>query len=931
MGGTIVPRERVRPGILFLIILAAALPALSASPGARKRPQASAASAAASQRELSAEDLTAVSWRSVGPANMGGRVSAIALVPGSRKSFYVGYATGGIFKTDNMGVTFRPVFDKYPVLSIGAIAVADAPAGRPGGAAEKPPAGEEAAATKEEGADRGKGKIVWVGTGEGNNRNSSSWGDGVYRSTDAGATFTHLGLDETQNIPRLAVDPRNPDVCYVAALGHLWGTNPERGIYKTTDGGKSWQQVLKIDSKTGACDVVLDPENPDTVYAGMYSRLRTPWSYTGNSETGGIFRSDDAGRTWKKLTRGLPPRTGRIGLTVFPPNPRILYATVESDFGGTGREPFEDRSASGGLFRTEDRGETWTRVSDFNFRPFYFSRLAVDPENDKRVYLPGWDLAISDDGGKTFRRSGSEKVHVDFHAIVVNPVDPTQILVGNDGGVYLSHDRAATWNFLDNVAVGEFYRIAVDNSDPYRIAGGLQDNGSYMGPSATLFRTDDEDKAGIENSDWRVVGGSDGFTVAFDPTDPNLIYATGQGGELIRTRLDNNVQKLIRPAPREGEERFRFNWNAPYLVSRYDPSVLYMGGNRVFKLTERGDKWFAISPDLSRHEPGKIDTVGSDAETYGTVVTLAESPVQQGLLWAGTDDGLIHVTLDDGKSWSDVTPKEAGGLYISRIAPSWKEAKTAYVSVDGHRSDVFKPLVLMTRDAGRTWSVITGDLPAKEPVKVITEDPSNTDVLYAGTEFGVYVTLNRGRSWVRLNGKSLPPVPVDDILVHPRDKDLVLGTHGRSIWILDDASFFAHLTPEVRSRPLALLDILPGKPRLYFGRGYGGGHATFRAKNPPLGTSINYWVREDTGDSASISIADPTGFVIRTLEGPARRGLNRVVWDLQADKKHQFRGPDQELGQTQFVPAGDYKVTVTVGKEKETKTVRVLPAPDAAM
>jgi photosystem II stability/assembly factor-like uncharacterized protein len=926
------PRERIRLGILILIALSVAAPGYSAAKG--KKPAAPAAPAAGSARELTADDLRSVSWRSVGPANMGGRVSAIALVPGSRKAFYVGYATGGIFKTENMGVTFQPVFDKYPVLSIGAIAVADAPPEWPGWSAEKekeappPPAG--AAGAKKEEADKGKGKIVWVGTGEGNGRNSSSWGNGVYRSTDGGSTFTHLGLDETHNIPRIAVDPRQPDVCYVAALGHLWGYNPDRGIYKTSDGGKSWQHVLKVDDKTGAADVVIDPKSPNTVYAALYARRRTPWSFTGNSETGGIFRSDDAGRTWKKLTRGLPPRTGRIGLTVYPKDPRILYAVVESDFGGTGRDSFEDRSTSGGLFRTEDRGETWTRMSDYNFRPFYFSRVAVDPENDRRVYLPGWNVAVSEDGGKSFRRSGSEKVHVDFHAIEINPLDPTQILVGNDGGVYISHDRAATWNFLDNVAVGEFYRIDVDNSDPYRIAGGLQDNGSYMGPSETFYQTDDDDKDGIDNSDWRVVGGSDGFTVAFDPTDPNLIYTTAQGGELVRTRLDNNVQKLIRPSPKEGEERFRFNWNAPYLVSRHDPSVLYLGGNRVFKLTERGDRWFAISGDLSRREPGKIDTVGSNAETYGTVVALAESPVRKGLLWAGTDDGLVHVTPDEGKSWSDVTPKEAGGLYISRIAPSWKEAQTAYVSVDGHRSDVFKPLILMTRDAGRSWTNITGDLPSKEPVKVVTEDPFNPDVLYAGTEFGIYVTLQRGGKWVRLNGKSLPPVPVDDILVHPREKDLVIGTHGRSIWILDDASFFSQLSDEARRRPLALLEILPGEPRLYFGRGYGGGHGTFKAKNPPLGASINYWVRDDSGESASISIADSSGFVLRKLEGPARRGVNRVVWDLQADKKHLFSGPDQQLGQTQFVPAGDYKVTVKVGEEKAEKTVKVLPAPNAA-
>ncbi|MEE9218226.1 MAG: hypothetical protein V3U98_04085 [Acidobacteriota bacterium] len=752
----------------------------------------------------------------------------------------------------------------------------------------------------------------------------------MYRSTDAGKSFTHLGLSETHDIPSLAVDPRNPDVCYVAALGHLWGTNPERGLFKTSDGGKTWKHVLKVDDRTGAADVVIDPGHPDTVYAALYARRRTPWSFTGNSDKGGIFRSDDAGKSWKKLSQGLPPRTGRIGLTIYPKEPRILYAVVESDFGGSGRAPFDDYSLTGGLFRTDDRGETWTRVSNLNFRPFYFSRVAVDPEDDQRVYLLGWDLAISDDGGKTFRRSGSESVHVDFHAIVINPLDPKQILVGNDGGVYISHDRAETWIFPNNVAAGQFYRIAVDMLDPYRIGGGLQDTGSWIGPSETLFLTEDESKDGILNEDWRGIHGGDGFTVAFDPADPNLVYATSQGGYLARIRLDNNVKRLLRPSPREGEERIRFNWDAPFLISSHDPTVLYLGGNKVFRLTERGDLWFPISGDLSRNEPGKTDTVGSDAETYGTVVSLAESPLQQGLLWAGTDDGRIHVTQDDGKSWADVTPKQVGGLYVSRIAASRHDARTAYVSIDGHRSDVFKPLVLMTENAGRRWANITGDLPAGEPVRVVTEDVASPQVLYAGTEFGVYITLDRGRHWVRMNGTSLPAAAAHDIVQHPRERDLIVGTHGRSIYVLDDGSMFAQLTQEVRNRALALLDILPATPRLYTGRAYGAGQGIFRAKNPPMGATINYWLRDSTGDPARITITDRFGTVVRKLEGAGYRGLNRVVWDLQADKKHRIPTVDaEELEQTQFVPAGEYKVAISRGEEKAEDTVEVRPAPNA--
>lgn len=889
-----------------------------------------AGSAVAADREVGATDLRGLGWRSVGPANMGGRVSAIALVPGSRRSLYVGYGTGGLFKSDNLGVTFTPVFDEYPVLSIGSVVVADAPADWPGWKNEPAPAAPDGAA-KPDPATRGKGKIVWVGTGEGNGRNSSSWGGGVYRSTDAGGSFACVGLVETHDCPRLAVDPRNPDVCYVAALGHLWGPNPERGVFKTSDGGATWQHVLEVDANTGACDVVVDPKSPDTVYAALYARRRTAWSFSGVGDTGGLFRSDDGGKTWKKLGGGLPARTGRIGIALYPKDPRILYATVESDVGGSGRADLDDRSASGGLFRSEDRGETWTRTSNLNFRPFYFSRIAVDPENDQRVYMPGWDLAISDDGGKSFRRSGSPLVHVDFHAIAVNAEDPNQIFVGNDGGVYVSHDRAANWDHLDNVAAGQFYRVAVDASDPYRIAGGLQDNGTWLGPSETLSVTEDDAKDGILNDDWRTIFSGDGFGVAFDPSNPNVVYATSQGGFLARVRLDNNVKTLLRPAAREGQERLRFNWNAPFFVSPHDPSVLYLGANRVFELTQRGDQWRPISDDLSRRELGKIDTVGSSAETYGTVVALAESPKAKGQIWAGTDDGRVHVTVDGGKSWSDVTPAAVGGLYVSRVVPSAHDAGTAYVSVDGHRSDVMKPLVLATKDLGKTWSEISGDLPAGGPVKVVAEDPASADVLYCGTEFGCFVTLDRGKRWIRLNGKSLPPAPVDDIVVHPRERDLVVGTHGRSIWIFDDASFFAQLTSETRSKALALFDVLPATPRLYASRAYGEGAGVFRAKNPPMGANLTYWLAAPADDAVSISIADASGFVVRTLDGPGRAGVNRVTWDLQADAKHRFEAVGAgDLGQTEFVAPGTYTVTITMGKAKDSKKVTVLPLPGPA-
>ncbi len=885
--------------IVLLSLLAAPAIAAQRAPARKATPPAEAG------RPLTADDLGGLAFRSIGPANMGGRIAAIAVVPGSRTSYYVGFATGGVFKTENLGVTWKPLFDEQRGLSIGAIAVARVKA-----------------------AD-GEREVVWVGTGEGNGRNSSSWGHGVYRSEDGGATWTSLGLAATHDIPALALDPRDPDVAYVAALGHLWGPNAERGVYKSSDAGKSWQQVLKVDADTGACDVVLDPQNSDVVYAAMYARRRTPWSFSGNSERGGIFRSDDAGSTFKKLGGGLPARTGRIGLAVSALDSRVVYATVESDVGGSGRDPFDDRSPSGGLFRSDDRGESWTRSSPLSFRPFYFSRLALDPQDANRVYLLGWDVAISDDGGRTFRRSGSENVHVDHHAIVVNPLDPRQIVIGNDGGLYVSHDRAQTWDYRNNVAAGQFYRLAVDLSDPYRVGGGLQDNGTWIGPSETLLLTDDESKDGILNEDWRMIMGWDGYGLAFDPLDPNIVYATGQGAVLSRIRLDTQVRKAIRPVPREGQERFRFNWDSPFLISAHDPSLLYLGGNRLFKLLQRGDFWEAISPDLSRREVDKIQTVGSDAETYGTVTALAESPRRAGLLWAGTDDGRLHLTRDDGATWSDVTPPASGGFTFTSIAASVHADETAYASVSGHRWDDFRPIVVRTDDGGKSWQAASGDLPADEPVKVVIEDPGGRDVLYCGTEFGLYVTLDRGSTWVRMNAKSLPPAIVDDLVVHPRDRDLVVATHGRSLFVLDDASMFAQLTPAARAKPLALLEPLPSTPRLTGRRAYGAGHGVFRAKNPPPGATLNFWVRDAAGEPVTITIADAAGQEVRKLEATSRRGLNRVVWDLQADKKHRFASPEEAdpYFQIDFVPAGEYRVTVTLGREEATATLTVRPAP----
>lgn len=924
------PRTGRKFGLFAGLLAANALVSISSAQPGERRAEPSippAGSAARAKRELRPEDLKGLAWRSVGPANMGGRVADIAIAPGNPKTFFVGFGTGGLFKTTNNGTTFTPVFDKEATASIGSVVVADAPPEWPGWKDE--PAPDPAA--KPDPQNRGKAKIVWVGTGEGNGRNSSSWGTGVYRSTDGGGTFANVGLADSHDIPRLAVDPRDPDVCYVAALGHLWGANAERGVYKTADGGKSWKAVLQIDENTGACDVILDPKNPDTVYAALYMRRRTAWSFRSGGPNGGLYRSDDAGANWKKLSTGLPAQTGRIGLDVYQKDPRIVYAVVESDVGGSGVDPFDDRSKSGGVFRSEDRGESWTRVNELTMRAFYFAKIRLDPTDDQRLYQLGWGLAVSDDGGKNFRAGGARKPHVDMHALVIVPTDRDHLLMGTDGGVYLSYDRGASWDFLNHLAVGEFYNVAVDLFDPYRIGGGLQDNGSWIGPSRTILQTSPEAPgepgAGITNHNWWFVCDGDGYHVAFDPLDPNIVYAEWQGGELVRAHLDSGVRKRIKPAPKEGQPRFRFNWNSPFFVSPHQPTTLYFGGNYVFKLTQRGDAWERISDDLSTRALEKIESVGSEAETHGTVVSLAESPLAAGMLWAGTDDGLIQVTADDGKTWTNVTPVQVGGLYISKIEPSHHQRDTAYVAVDGHRSDDMKPHLFVTADAGKNWRDLTANLPPDGSVKVVREDLTNPAVLYCGTERAAFVTVDGGERWVKLNGDALPTVAVDDLVIQPRERDLVAGTHGRSIWVLDDISPLSQLTTAVVEADLHLFDVAPAKPIQFLPYEGFWGDRFFTAKNPSMGARITYWLRDHADEDVSVVVTDAGGTTTRKLSGGRRPGLNRVVWDLQYEHHDRFDNPDAGVGQVKFVPPGDYTVTVSMGKLKASKTIKVLPAP----
>jgi photosystem II stability/assembly factor-like uncharacterized protein len=843
-------------------------------------------------------DTHPLRWRSIGPANMGGRIADFAVVEKDPSTIYVGVGTGGVLKSTNNGTTWEGVFVKQLVASVGAVAVS-----------------------------QNNPKIVWAGTGEGNSRNSSSWGDGVYKSTDGGDTWKNAGLPDSHDIPKIALDPKNDDVAYVAALGHLWAPNKERGVYKTSDGGKTWQPSLIIDENTGAIDVVVDPSNPMTVYAAMWARRRYPWGFSNGGATSGIYKSIDAGKTWKKLSEGLPADVGRIGLDIYRKNPKVLYAIVESDIGGAGSlESMVSRS--GGVFRSDDSGAHWARISNLTPRGFYFAKVRVDPNNDQRVYVLGFGTAVSDDGGKTFLNTGARDIHGDCHAMWVDPNNSNHVLLGTDGGIYFSYDKAKTWDFQNNVALGEFYNVSFGMDKPYTICGGLQDNGSWCGPSQTHRQSsggggggggdDPRRTSGITNADWFFVEGGDGFWTANDPTSSNIIYAESQGGEAERIDLASGKRKPIRPAAKEGTPQFRFNWNTPLVISHFDPKTLYMGGNVLFRLTNRGDNWEAISPDLSTRDVNKIMTAGSAAENYGTIVALSESPKDRNVLWAGTDDGNVQTTRDGGRTWTNVAGNIPGvpqGLWISRVQASNFDSMRAYVAIDGHRSDDFHAYLFTTDDGGKTWRSIASDIPSNHPIKGFREDPVNPYLLFAGTEFGIFMSRDRGDHWTSIK-ENLPTVSVDDIEIHPREHDLIIGTHGRSIYVLDDISPLEQLNPEKMTAPVVLFDPRPATEFYHLPIGGLWGAHTFKARNPQFGAIINYYLSGNPTDDVTITIEDAKGRSIRRLDAPNRAGLNRVTWDLRGEPRDvisESRGGDD---QPQLVPAGDYTIKLKYGDHK---------------
>jgi photosystem II stability/assembly factor-like uncharacterized protein len=858
--------------------------------------------ASAQDVTLDSDTLSGLPIRAIGPAATGGRIADIAAVhEGSRLTIYVGSASGGVWKSVDGGTTFKPIFDKQPSLSIGSVAI-----------------------------DPSNPKTVWVGTGESWVRNSVSVGTGIYRSRDGGDNWEALGLADSEHISRVIVHPKDSNTVYACALGHLWNSNTERGVFETTDGGKTWNKLLYRNDSTGCAEMVMDPQDASILYAAMWDVRREPHNFRSGGPGSGLFKSTDAGATWHELRKGLPEGDlGRIGIAVAPSNHSRVYAVVEA----------RNHTA---LFRSDDGGESWAETNNsFNVsgRPFYFARLAADPKNADRIYKPGFFLTVSEDGGKSFSAAFSasegpgDAVHGDLHALWIDPENPDQMLLGTDGGVYQSLDRSAHWRFLNNLPVSQFYHVSADTADPYNVYGGLQDNGTWMGPSRA---TD-----AIANRHWRTIGIGDGFWAFSDPSDADFAYAEYQGGMISRFRKSTGESKDIKPLPRTGEPEFRFNWNAPIYMSPNHPGTIYLGAQFLFRSKDHGESWERISPDLTTNDParqhqelsGGLTIDNSDAEKFETIYTIAESPKNGEVIWVGTDDGNVQVTRDGGKHWTNVAkdiPGLPAGTWVSTIEASHFDPAIAYATFDGHAAGDMKTHVYQTRDYGKTWtSLSTSDLMGY--AHVVRQDLVNANLLFAGTEFGLFISIDGGAHWAQLKG-SLPNVAVRDIAIHPRESDLMLATHGRGIYILDDLTPIRALTPELLAKDLVMLPSRPSVLVLPAGEQRFDGDSEFKGRTVPEAAAIVYYQkkRHIFGD-LKLDIYDAKGQLVTSMQGDKRRGLNRVQWPERAkppkmppaaglvENQYAFFGPQAQ--------EGTYTVKLTKGKKTYTSEVKLVPDP----
>jgi photosystem II stability/assembly factor-like uncharacterized protein len=825
-------------------------------------------------------------FRSIGPAGMSGRIADIAVYEADPNIFYVGAAHGGVWKTINGGTTFDDQFQHDGLMSIGDIAVA-----------------------------QNNPDLVWVGTGESNNRQSTSWGDGVFKSTDGGKTYTNVGLRTSRHINRIVIDPRNTDNVFVAATGPLFGSGGERGVYKTSDGGRTWKQVLKVDQDTGANDIVMDPSDSRILYASTYQRRRTACCMNGGGAGSGIWKSTDGGETWTRLTKGLPEGSlGRIGLDVYRRRPNVLYALVEGAApeegrgggrgggggggGGRGMATGVDENIPTGLYRSDDSGASWRKVNNENARPMYFSQVRVDPNDPEVVFMGGVKLHLTTDGGKSIATNVTRTAHDDVHAIWIDPSNSQHVLIGDDGGLAETRDKAKTWQFFPNLPVGLFYHVSVDMAVPYNVCGGMQDNYDWCGPSRT------RSSAGIGNYEWKTLQGGDGFVVLQDPRDQRVIYSETQDGNIVRVDRVTNETQSIRPVAPQGEPAYRWHWDTPMILSPHDPAVVYIGAQKVFRSTDRGLSFTPISGDLTsnanRDDIVTMGLKGSDIRiakndgivAWPTIVALAESPKRAGVVYAGTDDGNLQVTKDGGKTWTNVyanLPNAPKGAFVSRIAASRFDEGTVYVTIDDHRQNNYGTYVYVSSDYGQTWKALNGNLPSfgEVVVKAITEDQKNPDVLYLGTEVGLFLSVDRGASWIRPR-TNLPDVRVDEITLHPRDNAMIVATHGRALWILDHLEpiqeYAAAANAEAKLfTPAASMYRRPARDRNY----EFWGDQTFFGENPPEAAVISWYQKQNVNDVA-LKITDAAGRTVREISGPVlakskSAGIQSACWDLRVE------------------------------------------------
>jgi len=825
--------------------------------------------------------------RNIGSATMSGRITDFAV---AGDVLYIGTASGGVWKSEDGAIGVTQIFEDH-TQAIGCITV-----------------------------DPNDPEVIWVGTGEINVRNSASIGDGVYKSTDGGETWTHMGLTESERIGEIVVDPRDANVVYVAALGRLWNDHEERGLYKTTDGGETWSRILEGDETTGCVDVDLDPQEPDTLYACMWQVRRRPYFFTSGGPGSGMYKSTDGGETWTEMREGIPEGDlGRIDLAVAPTRPNRIYAMVESE--------------KTGLYRSDDAGHSWALVdSSANMiaRPFYLSIIAVDPQDYNRVYNPSYSLTISEDGGDSFGGSmfGGSGVHPDHQAIWINPENPKHIVLGTDGGVYVSYDRARNWRFMASLPAAQLYHVTADDDLPYNVYGGLQDNGSWTAPSAA--------SGGITNAHWQNIGGGDGFHVARDRTKPHYVYWTYQGGMLHRKDMRSEEQKLIQPYPDEGMEDNRFNWNAGFAQSP-NGGAIYYGSQYLYKSEDQGDNWTRISPDLTTDDPekqrqeesGGLTSDVTAAENHCSIFTIAESPLDARLIWVGTDDGNLQVTRDGGETWTNVVanvPDLPANTWVSSVEPGRHQAGVAYATFDGHRTGDRTPYVYKTTDFGATWQSLASDA-IESYCHVVRQDYVNPELLFLGTEMGLYISLDDGGSWTRFTGGLPDKVCVKDMVFQQREHDLVLATHGRGIYIIDDISSLRSLTKEVVAQDAV---ILPNRPSykqvntMSFGYGAGG----YTAPNPPSGLEITYYLRKrHIFGKLRVEIYDEAGEQVATLPGGKRRGINRVQWSMRLPAPTVARSRALAIGALTgpTVPEGTYTVKLVKGKKTYESRVTLLP------